>query len=307
MRPAVTIGSRGSKLALTQTGQVADLLRAASPGIVVTIETISTKGDRVLDKPLAVIGGKGVFTQELEAALRDGSIDLAVHSLKDLPTEEPEALCLGAVPARATPNDALVCAKWACLEDLPDGARVGTSSLRRRAQLLARKPGLNVVDIRGNIDTRVAKVLDKEEMDAAILACAGLERIGQTDAIAEVLPADVMLPAAGQGALGIQARADDDELLALLEKIHDAAAAAETAAERTMLAALGGGCQVPIGALARAAGDGLTLHGLVCSLDGTQVLRTEVSGNSSDAESLGNQAAENLLASGAKAIVAQLI
>ncbi|MDK1021670.1 MAG: hydroxymethylbilane synthase, partial [Candidatus Hydrogenedentes bacterium] len=185
--------------------------------------------------------------------------------------------------------------------------RVGTSSLRRRAQLLARKPGLNVVDIRGNIDTRVAKVLDKKEMDAAILACAGLERIGQTDAIAEVLPADVMLPAAGQGALGIQARADDDELLALLEKIHDAAAAAETAAERTMLAALGGGCQVPIGALARAAGDSLTLHGCVCSLDGTQVLRTEVSGNRSDAESLGNQAAENLLASGAKAIVAELI
>ena len=307
MRPRVTIGSRGSMLALTQTEHVADLLRSAALGLVVKIDVITTTGDRVLDKPLAAIGGKGLFTEELEAALRDGSIDLAVHSLKDLPTETPDALCVGAVPKRATPNDALVCAKWARLEDLPDGARVGTSSLRRKAQLLALKPGLDVVDIRGNIDTRIAKVLDRQEMDAAILACAGLERIGRMDVVAEILSPEVMLPAPGQGALGIQARADDEELLDLLFQINDPCAAAETAAERAMLAALGGGCQVPIGALARTEGDALSLSGCVCSLDGTQVLRAEVSGPASDAEALGNRAAEKLLASGANAIVAELI
>ncbi len=307
MRPAVTIGSRGSTLALTQTEYVADLLRSAALGLRVTIEVITTTGDRVLDKPLSVIGGKGVFTEELEAALRDGSIDLAVHSLKDLPTETPDALCVGAVPKRATPNDALVCAKWDRLEDLPDGARVGTSSLRRKAQLLALNPGLDVVDIRGNVDTRIAKVLDREEMDAAILACAGLERIGREDAIAEVLSAEIMLPAPGQGALGIQARVDDGELLALLKEINDPSAAAETIAERAMLAALGGGCQVPIGALARIEGDALTLSGCVCKLDGTQILRAKVSGAVSDAEALGNQAAQELLASGADSIVAEII
>ena len=307
MRSSVTIGSRGSRLALTQTEYVADLLRSAALGLRVTIEVITTTGDRVLDKPLSVIGGKGVFTEELEAALRDGSIDLAVHSLKDLPTETPDALCVGAVPKRATPNDALVCAKWTRLEDLPDGARVGTSSLRRKAQLLALNPGLDVVDIRGNVDTRIAKVLDREEMDAAILACAGLERIGRTDAIAEVLSAEIMLPAPGQGALGIQARVDDGELLALLKEINDPSAAAETIAERAMLAALGGGCQVPIGALARIEGDALTLSGCVCKLDGTKILRAKVSGAVSDAEALGNQAAQELLASGADSIVAEII
>ena len=307
MRSAVTIGSRGSTLALTQTEYVADLLRSAALGLRVTIEVITTTGDRVLDKPLSVIGGKGVFTEELEAALRDGSIDLAVHSLKDLPTETPDALCVGAVPKRATPNDALVCAKWTRLEDLPDGARVGTSSLRRKAQLLALNPGLDVVDIRGNVDTRIAKVLDREEMDAAILACAGLERIGREDAIAQVLSAEIMLPAPGQGALGIQARVDDGELLALLKEINDPSAAAETIAERAMLAALGGGCQVPIGALARIEGDALTLSGCVCKLDGTQILRAKVSGAVSDAEALGNQAAQELLASGADSIVAEII
>ncbi len=307
MRPTVTIGSRGSTLALTQTNHVADLLREAAPGLKVTIEVITTTGDRVLDKPLSAIGGKGLFTEELEAALRDGSIDLAVHSLKDLPTENPAALCVAAVPKRATPNDALICAKWARLKDLPDGARVGTSSLRRKAQLLALMPGLEVVDIRGNIDTRVAKVLEREEMDAAILACAGLERIGRTDEIAEILSPESMLPAPGQGALGIQARVDDDELLELLNKINDEAAATATTAERAMLAALGGGCQVPIGALASIEGDALTLSGCVCSLDGKQVLRAEVSGPITDAEALGNRVAQKLLAVGADAIVAELI
>jgi len=306
VRPTVTIGSRGSQLALTQTEHVADLLRNAAPGLEVAIEIITTTGDRVQDKPLSAIGGKGLFTEELEAALHEGSIDLAVHSLKDLPTETPDALCVGAVPKRATPNDALVCAKWARIEDLPDGARVGTSSLRRKAQLLALNPRLDVVDIRGNVDTRIAKVLDRKEMDAAILACAGLERIGRVDAIAQVLSPELMLPAPGQGALGIQARCDDAELLDLLKKITDPRAVAETTAERAMLAALGGGCQVPIGALARAEGDALILSGCVCKLDGTRILRAKVSGAVSDAEALGNQAAQELLAAGADSIIAEL-
>ena len=306
MRPAIVIGTRGSQLALTQTRHVVEYLEQAAPGLDVKVEVISTTGDRMLDQPLAAIGGKGLFTEELERALRAGSVDLAVHSLKDLPTEEPEGLTVAAVATRATPNDALVCAKWSGLDAIPDGARVGTSSPRRKAQLLSRKPGLAVVDLRGNIDTRLSKVLERGEVDAAILACAGLERIGRTDAIAEVLSPEVMLPAPGQGALGIQARAGDDELLELLGKINDAAAQAETTAERALLAGLGGGCRVPIGALARIEGDGLTLQGCVCSLDGATVLRKEVSGSVSDAAALGQQAAEELLASGANAIVAKL-
>lgn len=306
MRPSVTIGTRGSKLALTQTRSVAAMLREVAPGLDVRTEVISTTGDRVLDKPLSAIGGKGLFTEELEGALRDGSIDLAVHSLKDLPTEEPRSLCVAAIPKRATPNDALVCTKWRTLAELPDGTRVGTSSLRRKSQLLARRPGLDVVDLRGNIDTRVAKVVEKGEIDAAILACAGLERLGMMDVVAEVLDAETMLPAPGQGALGIQARVTDDELLELLAQINDVAAVFETVAERQLLAALGGGCQVPIGAWARVDGDQLSLDACVCSLDGATVLRSKVSGAAADAEALGAQAAAELLASGADAIVAEL-
>lgn len=306
MRKRIVIGSRGSKLALTQTNQIADLLRAALPGLDVDVEVLSTRGDRILDKPLSEIGGKGLFTEELEAALRESTIDLAVHSLKDLPTDEPAGLIVAAVPKRVTPNDALVCAKWTDLDALPDGTRVGTSSLRRKAQLLAKKPGLEIVDLRGNVDTRIGKVLETGEVDAAILACAGLERIGRADVIAQVLPSEVMLSAPGQGALGIQARADDAELLELLEKINDASAQAETTAERTMLAALGGGCQVPIGALAQTDGDALTLRGCVCSLDGGTVLRAEASGATGDAASVGREAADALLAAGADAIVSEL-
>jgi len=249
VRDRIVIGSRGSKLALVQSNFVAGLLRAASPGLTVDIEVISTRGDRIVDRPLAEIGGKGLFTEELEAALRDKSIDLAVHSLKDLPVQNPGGLTVGAIPKRATPNDALVAREATSLATLREGARLGTSSLRRKAQLLIARPDLKIVDLRGNVDTRIAKVLERGELDAAVLACAGLERIGRAGVITEVLKPEVMLPAPGQGALGIQCRADDAEVLTLLGTLDDADTRAEVTAERALLEGLGGGCQAPIGAL----------------------------------------------------------
>ncbi len=305
MRARVVIGSRGSQLALAQTHLVADMLRARQAGLEVAVQIISTKGDQSIDRPLAEIGGKGLFTAELEEALRAGTIDLAVHSLKDLPTEEPEGLCLAATPARMTPNDAFVAREAESFATLPNGARVGTSSLRRKAQLRGVRPDLEVVDLRGNVDTRLAKVFERNEVDAAILACAGLERLGRGEAIAELLHRDVMLPAPGQGALGIQARADDEDLLQLLAQVDDAAARAETTAERALLAGLGGGCQVPIGALAESADDMLSLFGCVARIDGTRILRTELAGPAAEAAALGREAAERLLADGAQAIVAE--
>jgi len=306
MRPKLTIGSRGSKLALTQTNQVADMIRAAIPGVEVDITIICTRGDRILDKPLAEIGGKGLFTEELEAALRDGSIDLAVHSLKDLPTDDPEGLCIAASPKRVTPNDALV-SKYESLKALPAGATVGTSSLRRKAQLLAMNPELNIVDIRGNIDTRMGKVTETAELDAVILACAGLERIDRADAITEVISSEDILPAASQGVLGIQTRADDTELREALSAIHDSNTYAEALAERTLLAGLGGGCQVPIGALAKVEGEIITLEACVCSLDGLTILRSTLNGGVDTAQALGQQVAQDLLTQGADAIVGDIV
>lgn len=305
MRDRIVIGSRGSQLALAQTNLVADMLRAVHTGLEIEIEVISTKGDQTIDRPLAAIGGKGLFTAELEDALRAKTIDLAVHSLKDLPTDEPAGLCVAATPKRVTPNDAFVARDAESLATLPNGATVGTSSLRRKAQLRAVRPDLDVVDIRGNVDTRLAKVFERNEVDAAILACAGMERLDLADAIAEVLHRDVMLPAPGQGALGIQARENDDELRDLLDQLDDAAARAETTSERALLAGLGGGCQVPIGALAESAGDMLSLFGCVARLDGSRVLRTELAGPAADAAALGQEAAERLLADGAQAIVSE--
>jgi hydroxymethylbilane synthase len=306
MRPSLIIGSRGSKLALTQTNQVADMIRAAFPEVTVEITVISTKGDRILDKPLAEIGGKGLFTEELESALRDGSIDLAIHSLKDLPTDDPDGLCIAATPKRVTPNDALVCTKYSSLIDLPAGATVGTSSLRRKAQLLALNPELTIVDIRGNIDTRMGKVTETAELDAVILACAGLERIDRGDAITEVIAPELMLPAASQGVLGIQTREDDHELREGLASIHHAPSHAEAVAERTLLAGLGGGCQVPIGALAKTDGETLSLDACVATLDGKTIIRSRQVGTVHEAEALGKLAAQDLLRQGADSIISEI-
>jgi hydroxymethylbilane synthase len=274
----VRIGTRGSALARWQTDYVADLLRAAWPHLRVEVQVISTRGDQVLDKPLPLIGGKGVFTAELEAALHEGTIDFAVHSLKDLPTENPAGIAVGATPTRATVNDAVVSRAGYTLRTLPQGATVGTSSRRRAAQLLYRRPDLQIADIRGNVDTRLRKALDADGVyDAIVLASAGLERLGRMDAVSELLSTDDMLPAPGQAALGIQCR-HDVESLELLRPINDAATAICVTAERGFLAGLGGGCSLPIAAHAVIENGQLNVRGRVNSPDGSQQVDVEISG-----------------------------
>jgi len=305
MKSSLVIGSRGSQLALTQSNHIASLIRALHPKLDVSIEIISTTGDRILDAPLAKIGGKGLFTKELETALLEKRVDLAVHSLKDLPTEVPEGLAIAAIPVRENPADVFISAKYASLDALPDDATIGTSSLRRSAQLLAYRPNLNVVDLRGNVDTRLRRVAEGE-LDAAILACAGVTRIGRADAITQILPPEIMVSAPGQGALGIEMRADDTEGRGLIASIVHDDTTIEVTAERTLLAALEGGCQVPIGALARVHVRDLTLVACVCSLDGMRVLKTTVTGSTGAPVELGQRAAQDLIAQGAREIMAAI-
>ena len=273
----VRIASRGSQLALWQTRAVEEAIRAASPGIEVEIRVIRTTGDNVLDVPLAKIGDKGLFTKELDVALLSGEADLAVHSLKDVPTRVPDGLEIVAVGRREDPRDVLIVppGRTGDLASLPAGARVGTSSLRRRAQLGALRPDLEVIDLRGNLNTRLAK-LDRGEYDAIVLAAAGVLRLGWEDRIAAYLDPAEWLPAVGQGALGVVCRAGDERIRALLGDFHDPMSQACTAAERAFLARLEGGCQIPIGALAVLDDEGLTLHGLVADVEGETVLRDSV-------------------------------
>ncbi|MGE0453283.1 MAG: hydroxymethylbilane synthase [Vicinamibacteria bacterium] len=302
------IGTRASRLALWQADHVAALLRAAHPGLVVERVEIVTAGDRVLDQALSRIGDKGLFTHELEDALRTGRIDLAVHSLKDLPTTLPADLDLGAVVEREDPRDALVSNGGRRLDELPAGARIGTSSLRRRSQLLAQRPDLVVLDLRGNVPTRLEKVACGEA-DATVLARAGLMRLGLDDRIAEVLAPEVMLPAVGQGALGVELRRQDERVTRLLAPLDHAATRLATAAERALLARLEGGCQVPVGALAEIAGGRLRLRGLVADIDGSRVVREETEGVAGDATAaarLGTALAERLLEAGASPILAKI-
>ena len=303
MSRSLVIGSRGSQLALTQSNWVADQLRAAHADLEVRIEVIKTKGDRILDAPLAKIGGKGLFTKELEVALMDDQIDCAVHSLKDLPTELPDGLALGAVPKREDPHDVLICVRYDSIDALPEGAVVGTSSLRRRAQLNARRPDLDIVDLRGNIETRVKRVTDGD-VDASLLAQAGLQRLSKTDAITQVIPHEVIVPAPAQGALGIEMRADDPTTEELLQTLGDPVSMSEITAERTCLAKLEGGCQVPLGVLARVDGEKLWMIARVCSLDGKTVVETTLEGAVADARALGCSIAETLLGQGAAEIIA---
>ena len=294
------IGSRGSKLALWQARWIETRLREA--GHETRIEIIKTTGDIIRDVPLAQVGvqadAKGVFTKEIEEALLAGKIDLAVHSLKDLPTQLPEGLFLAAVPERADHRDALVGHK---LADLPQGALVGTSSLRRGAQLRALRPDLDLQDIRGNVETRLRKV-DEGQYDATLLACAGLRRLGLEDRITEALEADVMASAVGQGALGIETREDADETLRVLDPLNHEATRKAVAAERALLEALGGGCQVPLGAYASIEGDELRLVAAVVAPDGSRLIRAEQRGP--DAVDLGRRTAEALLEDGAAALIA---
>jgi hydroxymethylbilane synthase len=302
---AVTLGTRASALARAQTELVAKLLTAAWPGLECATTVLVTAGDRTQEsgEPLPEIGGKGLFTAELERALRDGEIDLAVHSLKDLPTEDTPDVLLGAVTAREDVRDCLVAREAGSLAELPAGARVGTSSLRRAAQLRALRDDLDVQSIRGNIDTRVRKV-DDGEYDAAVLAAAGVRRIGLESAVTEWLSTETMLPAPGQGALAVQCRSGDDALRGILAALDDPVGRAETTAERAFLRALGGGCAAPVAALAvSTTTPRVRLQGLVASVDGAQMVRVHGEGEPLE---LGERLAAEALAAGADRILAAI-
>ncbi len=299
----IVVGSRGSRLALVQSEWVKGRLAEARPGLDVTVKTIKTTGDRVLDTSLDKIGGKGLFTKEIENALLSGEIDMAVHSLKDLPTEMPDGLIIGAVTRRVDPHDVLV-AKTAdmTIESLPDGARLGTGSLRRRAQALHVRPDFTVSDLRGNLDTRLRR-LDEGRFDAIILAYAGLSRLHRESVISQIIPFNIMIPAVGQGALGIEVRADDERIREIAAVMNDETTETCVTAERALLAKLEGGCHVPIGAVAEIERTELRVRAVVASLDGTEVFRTETVGVPADASKTGSRAAEQLLAMGADRIL----
>ena len=294
------IGSRGSQLALWQANHISALLRVR--GDDVEIEIIQTTGDKITDVPLAMVGtkgglGKGIFTKEIEEALAAARVDLAVHSLKDLPTELPPGFEIAAITERQDPRDAFCSRKYAKIEDLPQGARVGTSSLRRQAQLKAIRPDLDIHPLRGNVDTRLRK-LEQGEYDAIILASAGLKRLGKTELIKQIIPAEIMCPAAGQGALGIEIREGDAATRQHLEFLNDPAARAATTCERALLNSLGGGCQVPIGAFAEVRNGRLHLDAIVADPDGSKLLRESRDGNLNAPEALGNAVGKTLLSRG---------
>ncbi len=304
----IRIGSRKSQLALVQTYWVQAQLQKHFPDCTFEVHTMATQGDKILDVALAKIGDKGLFTKELEVGMLNHETDFAVHSLKDLPTNLPEGLVLGCVSERENPADALVVHekhKDKQLDTLPEGAVVGTSSLRRLAQLRHHYPHLSFKDIRGNLNTRLAK-LDTGEYDAIILAVAGLQRLDMSDRIHEVIPAEISLHAVGQGALGIECREGDTEILDLLKALEHKPTAQRCYAERAFLRTLEGGCQVPIGVNTQIDSDTLTLTGMVASLDGKRMIKDTVSGAASDAEQLGIQLAHRLREQGASAILEEI-
>lgn len=306
MKTNLIIGTRQSLLALWQSNYIAGRLRDEYPGCEVTLKKIVTKGDRILDVPLAKIGGKGLFTKEIEEELLDGTIDLAVHSLKDMPTVLPEGLCLTVITERANAGDAFVSNKYNKIEELPPGAVLGTSSLRRRAQLLARRPDLNIVDLRGNVDTRLRK-LDEGNMDAIILAASGLTRLGHADRIKEIIPGDYCLPAVGQGALAVECRTDNFRVRQMLDFLNDAATKQATDAERAFLGLIEGGCQVPIGVHAEVKENRIFIEAVIASLDGSTVLRDKTEGNAQDAAALGRALGQKMLENGGKEILAAIL
>lgn len=303
--PTLTVVTRASLLATTQTGHVVAALQAAHPGLTIEVRELTTKGDRRTDVPLPEVGGKGLFTAELEAALLSGEADVAVHSLKDLPTELPDGLAVGAIPYRVEPRDALVLPQGAAasgvgepLPLLPVGARIGTSSPRRQAMLRHARPDLQFADVRGNLDTRLRK-LDEGQYDALVLAAAGLTRLGWGERISLLLPVEICVPAPAQGALAVESRAGDERVAEILTTLDDLASRRAVAAERAVLDAMGGGCQLPLGALAEPEGDGLVLHAAVASPDGTTVIRRLAAGPADEPESLGRGLAGALLSDGA--------
>jgi hydroxymethylbilane synthase len=298
---SIRIGTRGSPLALAQTVWVKEKLQEKYPDALIETILIKTSGDRFFEASVQAIGGKGIFTKEIEDALLGNEIDVAVHSMKDLPTELPSRLIVAAIPQREDPRDVLVSAGAKRLTELSTGAKIGTGSLRRRAQLLHYRRDLTIVPIRGNVDTRVKK-LDKGEYDALVMAAAGLKRIGREERIAEYISNDVCLGAAGQGALGLESR-ENDSILEELSFLHDPVTFAEVTAERAFLNRLGGGCHVPVGARAVAEGEQLRLFGVVANPDGSSLFRGEAAGCVAHAEELGCELAERLLSQGAQQIL----
>lgn len=304
MERKFTIGSRGSQLALWQTGFTKTALEKHFPQAIFEVQIIKTKGDAVLDTALSKIGDKGLFTKELETALLGGEVDLAVHSLKDLPTAQPEGLKIGAVSKRETPNDVFISKNYDSIEDLPEGARVATGSLRRRSQLLAFRPDLEIVEIRGNVPTRIEK-FHASDLDGMILAFAGVHRLGLDAHIKQVIPTEILLPAVGQGVMAVEIRETDAEIAAMLNAINDPETKACITAERAFLRRLEGGCQVPIGALAVLENNEIFLQGFVGNTDGARVIRDSIRGARATAESLGIALAEKCLAVGAAEILSE--
>jgi hydroxymethylbilane synthase len=304
-RRSLVLGTRASRLAVWQAEWVQARLREIAPDVTVTLQRIKTSGDRILDAPLAKIGGKGLFVKEIEEALLQGAIDLAVHSMKDVPTALPDGLDILCVPEREDPRDALISREGKALDQLPQGARVGTSSLRRQSQLLHRRPDVTIEMLRGNLDTRLRK-LREGEFDAIVLAAAGLKRMGWAEQITEYLPPTVSLPAIGQGALGIEGRRDDEFVRQIVSALEHPPTRVAVTAERALLDRLEGGCQVPIAAHATIAGTRLRLEGLVASVDGRRIVQDVVEGPSADARQLGAKLGEQLLSQGGKAILNEI-
>lgn len=306
----IVIATRGSKLALWQAEWIKSQLKEIDPEFEIELNKIKTTGDKILDVPLAQVGGKGLFVKEIEEAMLRGEADLAVHSMKDVPTELPEGLHLSTITKREDPRDAFITAisdqqsavSIKSFQDLPQGANVGTSSLRRICQLLNKRPDLKIAQLRGNVDTRLRK-LDEGEFDAIILATAGVKRLGHEARITEKLPVDISLPAIGQGAVGIECRKDDEFINGLLKKLDHEETSVCVRAERAFLKKLEGGCQVPIAAYAQLIDGKVVMNGLVGSVDGRTLIKDSIEGKPEEAESLGTALAEKLLAEGAKEIL----
>lgn len=303
-RDKLVIGTRGSKLALWQAHFVKDLLVEAT-GAEVEIKIVKTTGDKILDVPLAKVGGKGLFTKELEVELLDGRVDLCVHSMKDVPTELPDGCILAGMPKRVDPRDVIVAHNGEDLTTLPQGAKVGTSSLRRISQVRALRPDVEIVDVRGNLDTRMRKAEDGE-VSIVILAAAGIKRLGYSDRITSFIPTEQMVSAVGQGAIGIEIRENDEFMLDVCNKISDAETLTCVSAERVVMNRLDGGCQVPIGAYARIENGELVLDGMVGSIDGSEIVRAQAKGSVEDPIALGEQVTNMLKERGALKILNEI-
>lgn len=305
MQKEIKIGTRASLLAMTQSTNIKNLIEAQYPGTTVELVKIITKGDKILDVPLAKVGGKGLFVKELEEAMLSREVDMAVHSMKDVPSELPEELHIGVVTKREDPRDAFLSVNYDSFKDLPQGAKVGTSSLRRKSQLAALRPDLVIEDLRGNLDTRIRK-LDEGMYDAIILATAGLNRMQWSDRITSFFEPEDMLPAVAQGAVGIELRKDSEELLAGLAFLQDEETTIAVDGERAFLQRLEGGCQVPIGCFGSVSGGKMTLTGLVAAIDGKEVIRKEVTGDVADAKTMGVAVAEEILDLGGRRILEEV-